>query len=90
MSKAACLVSFLLASTWPAPTPVAIRTEPQVMTKVHSLIDENDARRIAWRNGIVHIEEIAFHGDRWEIAGRDRENLELAIDVDAKKGAVLR
>jgi hypothetical protein len=53
-------------------------------------ITETQAREIAWRNGLLIVEEIARMGYIWALAGRDREGHELAFDIDARDGAVLR
>jgi hypothetical protein len=48
------------------------------------------ARDMAWRLGIVQIEEIALDGIRWEIAGRDESGNERILDIDAYDGSVLQ
>jgi len=53
-------------------------------------ISESQARSIAFRHGLVHIEEIALAESRWEIAGRDPDGAERALDLSAHDGAVLR
>ncbi len=53
-------------------------------------ITQADARRIAWRYGIVRIEEIGLSDDRWQVAGRDSQGDELVIDIDARNGSVSR
>lgn len=57
--------------------------------KAAPAISERLARDIAWRFGLVHVEEIALWGMYWEIAGRDRDGNERALDIDAHDGRVL-
>lgn len=52
-------------------------------------VSEASARRIAWRSGLDHIEEIVLSGERWEIAGRDRTGKEKALDIHADDGSVI-
>jgi hypothetical protein len=52
-------------------------------------VTEDAARRIAWRFGFDHIEEIVLAGDRWEIAGRDRAGHEKLLDIHAYDGRIL-
>jgi hypothetical protein len=52
-------------------------------------VSEEAARRIAWRSGIDHIEEILLSGERWEVAGRDRTGNEKALDIHAYDGRIL-
>ena len=52
-------------------------------------VTEDAARRIAWRFGFDHIEEIVLAGDRWEIAGRDRAGYEKLLDIHAHDGRIL-
>ena len=52
-------------------------------------VSEASARRIAWRSGVDHIEEIILSGERWEVAGRDRIGNEKALDIHAYDGSVL-
>lgn len=51
-------------------------------------ISEQLAREIAWRLGIVRIEEIALSGPLWQIAGRDEDGNERVLDIDAHDGRV--
>jgi hypothetical protein len=52
-------------------------------------LSEEAARRIAWRSGVDHIEEIVLSGELWEVAGRDRAGNEKALDIHAYDGSVL-
>ncbi|HEY5794992.1 MAG TPA: hypothetical protein VIU82_08240 [Bosea sp. (in: a-proteobacteria)] len=52
-------------------------------------VSEASARRIAWRSGLDHIEEIALLGEHWEVAGRDREGNEMTLAIHAHDGSVL-
>ncbi len=58
-------------------------------TVVAPKINEARARSIAFSHGLVHIEEIALSGYRWEIAGRDPDGAELTLDVNAHDGTVI-
>lgn len=52
-------------------------------------VSREQARDIAWRLGIVQIEEMALAGIRWEIAGRDEGGNERVLDINAYDGSVL-
>lgn len=52
-------------------------------------ISESLAREIAWRLGIVRIEEIVLLGGLWQIAGRDEDGNERLIDLSARDGHLL-
>lgn len=52
-------------------------------------VSEESARRIAWRSGVDHIEEITLSGELWQVAGRDRAGNEKALDIHAYDGSVL-
>lgn len=54
-----------------------------------AVISESEARRIAWRAGLVHVEEITQAGDRWEVAGRSSNDTEMLIDIDIRNGRIL-
>ncbi len=53
-------------------------------------VSEEAARRIAWRSGVDHIEDLVLVDERWEVAGRDRSGNELAVDIHAHDGRILR
>lgn len=87
----ACLSFFILATASVAPASAAIAVKQQPAGKASYIrIDEVQARRIAWEYGLIRIEEIALSGTRWEIAGRDTRDDEMALDIDAHSGAVSR
>jgi len=65
------------------------RSRSSVMTALPK-ISEAQARSIAFRHGLVHVEEIALSGYRWEIAGRDPDGFERAIDLNAHDGSIIR
>lgn len=88
MLKVASLVALIVASAWLLPGPASVRT--QVPAPAPSMIDRESARRIAWRYGLIHVEEMALENGRWEIAGRTSDDDEISIDIDAKSGALLR
>ena len=52
-------------------------------------VSEASARRIAWRSGVDHIEEIMLSGEQWQVAGRDRSGNEIALDIHAHDGSLL-
>ncbi|RDJ27130.1 hypothetical protein DWF00_09000 [Bosea caraganae] len=86
----ACL-SFLFlatASATPAASPVGM--DRSTAKPPYIRIDQRQARDIAWDYGITRIEEMALSGSRWEIAGRDSEDEEIALDIDAHSGEVSR
>ncbi len=76
------------------PVASAAPDTPQVAAQALAVqavaVTEERARDIAWRNGIVIVEEIARNGHVWEVAGRDREGFEIVIDIDGRDGAVIR
>jgi hypothetical protein len=84
----ACPSLLVLASVAMAPASAAVERKPEKAFQIR--VDEVQARRIAWEYGIVHIEEIALSGSRWEIAGRDTRDGELVLEIDAHSGAVSR
>lgn len=53
-------------------------------------VSEDAARRIAWRSGIDHVEDLLLVDERWEVAGRDRGGNEVAVDIHAHDGRILR
>lgn len=53
------------------------------------VISESKARQIAWSAGLVHVEEIIRAGDRWEIAGRSLDDIEMVLDIDIRNGRIL-
>ena len=93
-------VAWLAASVICTGTASAAMSEPpQQKADIHNKlaakqakpprISEESARRIAWRSGLDHIEEIALLGEQWEIAGRDREGNEMVLAIHAHDGSVL-
>lgn len=52
-------------------------------------ITEAQARSIAFRHGLVHVEEIALADWRWEIAGRAQGGVEVTLDLNAYDGSVI-
>ena len=52
-------------------------------------VSEEAARRIAWRSGIDHIEDLLLVDERWEVAGRDRSGNEVTVDIHAHDGRIL-
>lgn len=77
-------------------TPADAGRPGTAATQVASLHDpayrvsEDAARRIAWRSGVDHIEDLVLVDERWEIAGRDRSGNEVAVDIHAHDGRILR
>lgn len=55
----------------------------------NDLVSEQRARDIAWRAGLVHVEEITRSGDRWEVAGRTVDDEEMILDIDIMNGRIL-
>jgi uncharacterized membrane protein YkoI len=53
-------------------------------------ISRGDARRIAIDNGLVRIEAIELEDGVWQIDGRDADDGEVELDIDATDGHVLR
>jgi hypothetical protein len=52
-------------------------------------ITEAQARSIAFRHGLVNVEEIALADWRWEIAGRAQGGVEVTLDLNAYDGSVI-
>lgn len=80
---AAGLAGQASASAWAESKP----GNPTVATKPR--ITEAQARSIAFRHGLVHVEEIALADWRWEIAGRAQGGLEVTLDLNAYDGSVI-
>ncbi|KRE00309.1 hypothetical protein ASE63_09565 [Bosea sp. Root381] len=79
------------ATTWlgtTRPQPL-VSTDKALAATPAARLSEDDARHIAWRSGLDHIEEIMLSGERWEVAGRDRTGQEITLDIDAKDGRLL-
>ncbi|CAM5201129.1 hypothetical protein ARD30_05190 [Bosea thiooxidans] len=55
----------------------------------NDLVSEQRARDIAWRAGLVHVEQITRSGDRWEVAGRTVDDEVIIIDIDIRNGRIL-
>ncbi len=102
MTAAACLAACLIGpGAASAGTPEAPRHKATIhatLSAKHAKsprvgsaprVSEQAARRIAWRSGVDHIEEINLSGERWEIAGRDRTGNEKALDIHAHDGSLL-
>lgn len=82
----------LSAAAWadtPDPTKPPVSIDKLSKTTPPPRVSEEAARRIAWRSGVDHIEEIMLAGEHWEVAGRDRAGNELALDIHAHDGRVL-
>jgi hypothetical protein len=89
---AAALAFAALVAAPPAFATVAVPPAPhhKAPTPPYQTIGEAQAREIAWRNGLLIVEEISRMGHVWALAGRDREGLELVVDIDGRDGTVLR
>lgn len=90
MSRLSMLAALLLAfglaghasaSAWAESKP----SNPAAVPK----ITESQARSIAFRHGLVHVEEIALSDSRWEIAGRAQGGVEVTLDLNAYDGSVI-
>lgn len=92
MSRLSMLAALLLAvgmagqasaSAWADSKPhnPAAATAPR--------ISEAQARSIAFKHGLVHVEEIALADWRWEIAGRAQGGVEVTLDLNAYDGSVI-
>jgi hypothetical protein len=82
------LAAFLFALATPA-FASSLSQPPLALNKPPPAVTRQEARDIAWRLGIVQIEEIALYGVRWEIAGRDEKGDERVLDLSAYDGRVL-
>lgn len=83
------LAAMLLAV--PASASASARSEGATpYAKPPPSVSRQQARDIAWRLGIIQIEEMALDGIRWEIAGRDESGNERLLDINAYDGSVLR
>jgi hypothetical protein len=79
----------LLSAVMTMAGPALSMTSNQPPPDKPALLSEHGARQIAWRFGLVHVEEIARSGSRWEIAGRDRDGNETMLDISAYDGRIL-
>jgi hypothetical protein len=65
------------------------KSQPPATAATNPKITESQARSIAFRHGLVHIEEIALSDWRWEIAGRAQGGVEVTLDLNAYDGSVV-
>lgn len=93
MSRLSVLAALLLAVglAWRASASARAEDKPHHHhTAAMPKISESQARVIAFSHGLVHVEEIALAGGRWELAGRDPDGDELTLDLNAHDGSVIR
>lgn len=92
----AIALTALTATAVITPAAAQLIIEPQVVVDpivvARGPVTADQARAIAFGNGIVMIEEFDFDADdaRWEIEGRDEWNRDREIDIDARTGRILR
>ncbi|RXT54996.1 hypothetical protein B6S44_11925 [Bosea sp. Tri-44] len=72
------------ASAWAEST-----SHNQGAAAIKQRISEAQARSIAFKHGLVHVEEIALADWRWEIAGRAQGGVEVTLDLNAYDGSVI-
>ena len=92
MSRLSMLAALLLAAglAGHASASASAEAKPQnPATATAPKITESQARSIAFRHGLVHIEEIALSDWRWEIAGRAQGDVEVTLDLNAYDGSVV-
>ncbi len=93
MSRLSMLAALLLAVSLTGQASASARAEDKSRNPTVAAIpriSESQARSIAFSHGLVHVEEIALAGGRWEIAGRDPDGDELTLDLNAHDGSVIR
>lgn len=92
MSRLSMLAVLLLAAGLAGPASASAWAESKLdntATTARPRITESQARSIAFRHGLVHIEEIALADWRWEIAGRAQGGVEVTLDLNAYDGSVI-
>ncbi|WP_158673542.1 PepSY domain-containing protein [Bosea sp. FBZP-16] len=92
MTRLSMLAALLLAVglAGHASASASAEAKPQnPATATAPKITESQARSIAFRHGLVHIEEIALSDWRWEIAGRAQGGVEVTLDLNAYDGSVV-
>lgn len=92
MSRLSMLAALLLAVglAGQASASAWAESKPENTAAATALkITESQARSIAFRYGLVHIEEIALSDWRWEIAGRAQGGVEVTLDLNAYDGSVV-
>ncbi|WP_186419345.1 PepSY domain-containing protein [Bosea sp. CS1GBMeth4] len=91
MSRLSMLAALLLAVGLAGHASASARAESKPPAPVAALpkITEAQARSIAFRHGLVHVEEIALSDSRWEIAGRAQGGVEVTLDLNAYDGSVI-
>jgi uncharacterized membrane protein YkoI len=93
MSRLSVLAALLLAVGLTGQASASARAEDKSQhhqAAAMPKISESQARSIAFSHGLVHVEEIALAGGRWEIAGRDPDGGERTLDLNAQDGSVIR
>lgn len=84
------LAALLLAVGLAGPASARADSKPDTpAAAARQKITEAQARSIAFRHGLVHIEEIALADWRWEIAGRALGGVEVTLDLNAYDGSVI-
>ncbi len=92
MTRLSMLAALLLAVGLAGPASASAWAESKpdnTTTATRPKITESQARSIAFRHGLVHIEEIALSDWRWEIAGRAQGGVEVTLDLNAYDGSVV-
>lgn len=92
MSRLSMLAALLLAAGLAGQASASAWAESKLHLPASAAkprITESQARSIAFRHGLVHIEEIALADWRWEIAGRSQGGVEVSLDLNAYDGSVI-
>lgn len=55
-----------------------------------SLITAQEALAMARNIGVVSLKELEFYEDTWEIEGNDPDGKDIAVNVDATTGAIIK
>ncbi len=53
-------------------------------------VDSREARRIARRSGMDHIDSISQYRGRWIVEGTDWRDRDMEVHIDARDGDVIR
>ncbi|HEV7324060.1 MAG TPA: PepSY domain-containing protein [Bosea sp. (in: a-proteobacteria)] len=93
MTRLSMLAALLLAAGLAGPASASAwadsKSQNPATAATKPRITEAQARSIAFRHGLVHVEEIALADWRWEIAGRAQGGLEVTLDLNAYDGSVI-
>ena len=90
MTTRTTVAALALAAALALPLGHAGAQTPQPIRPHEPAITLDDARRIAAGHGLVRVEKIELDDGRWAIEGRDAIGADIAIELRASDGTVLK